>query len=99
MKLVVRLAQTDFDSDPKWYVEPEGAGHMQHIAEFFLESDARAFVQLRTAGDALADALREIQRGKTAEDNTHPLGEYFSMSSRFMRIAKEALAAWEAAKK
>lgn len=60
-KLVVRRAVTEFDSDPQWYVKPEGAGHMQHIAEFYLEEDAWEYAELRAANAALQERVKEYE--------------------------------------
>jgi uncharacterized coiled-coil DUF342 family protein len=52
--------------------------------------------ELRAERDRLAarvaeleGALRQIRVGKIPEDNEHPVGQWFSMASRFINIAKD----------
>jgi len=59
---------------------------------------ARDIDALRDQRDALSaalsdceTALREIIYGKIQSDNEHPLGEAWSMSGRFIEIARSAL--------
>jgi len=56
-----------------------------------LESTVNENVFLRAQIAALRAGYLEIRRGKKREDNKHPLGEYFSMVSRFSGIAQAAL--------
>jgi len=41
--------------------------------------------------ERLEDALRTIVIGKVQADNEHPLGQEFSMATRFFNIARAAL--------
>lgn len=65
------------------------------LASQALETAEAEVERLRTKGEALAAKVREIQVGKTHEDNAHPLGADKSMAIRFMSIVRAALAEWE----
>lgn len=55
--------------------------------------DARAEnARLRESNARLLAALETIRRGRTHEDNAHPLGVMSSMAGRFMEVAKVAIA-------
>lgn len=62
-KYTYEWRQTDFDSDPAWFVGVVGFGYQQQVAECFLEADAKLICDLLNSSDvARAESFKANRR-------------------------------------
>lgn len=58
----IRRAETDFDSDPAWYIGEDVEGYRTHAAEVYTEEDADFIVLAVNSHAKLVEALEAVMK-------------------------------------